>query len=65
MRSLVQISVSQYVAGRFGARPRLKRQLTEADRNFIDLHASHYVQYAERYREEMGNISVDDDDVPF
>jgi hypothetical protein len=29
MRSLVQISVSQYVAGRFGARPRLKRQLTE------------------------------------
>jgi carbonic anhydrase/acetyltransferase-like protein (isoleucine patch superfamily) len=48
-----------------GVPARLKRQLTEADRNSIDLHASHYVQYAERYREEMGNITVDDDDVPF
>ena len=32
-----------------GAPARLKRQLTEADRNFIDLHAAHYVQYREQY----------------
>jgi len=32
-----------------GAPARLKRQLTEADRNFIDLHAAHYVHYREQY----------------
>ena len=47
-----------------GAPARLKRQLTEADQNFIDLHASHYVQYAERYL-SMLDTSVDDDDIPF
>jgi carbonic anhydrase/acetyltransferase-like protein (isoleucine patch superfamily) len=47
-----------------GAPARLKRQLTEADQNFIDLHASHYVQYTERYLEEMRNLA-DDDDIPF
>ena len=47
-----------------GVPARLKRQLTESDRNFIDLHASHYVQYAERYL-SMLDTSVDDDDIPF
>jgi hypothetical protein len=29
-----------------------------------NLHASHYVQYAERYLDEMRNLP-DDDDIPF
>jgi carbonic anhydrase/acetyltransferase-like protein (isoleucine patch superfamily) len=37
-----------------GVPARLKRQLTEADRGFIDLHAAHYVQYRERYLAELG-----------
>jgi len=37
-----------------GAPARLKRQLTEADRNFIDLHAAHYLQYRERYSAKLG-----------
>jgi len=32
-----------------GIPARLKRKLTEADLQFIDLHAAHYVQYRERY----------------
>jgi len=32
-----------------GAPARLKRQLTEDDRTFIDLHAAHYLHYRERY----------------
>jgi carbonic anhydrase/acetyltransferase-like protein (isoleucine patch superfamily) len=38
-----------------GAPARLKRQLTEADRSFIDLHAVHYLQYRERYLSELGS----------
>lgn len=37
-----------------GAPARLKRQLTEADRGFIDLHAAHYLQYRERYLSGQG-----------
>ena len=37
-----------------GAPARLKRQLTEADRGFIDLHAAHYLEYRERYLSEFG-----------
>jgi len=32
-----------------GAPARLKRQLTEDDRAFIDLHAAHYLHYREQY----------------
>jgi carbonic anhydrase/acetyltransferase-like protein (isoleucine patch superfamily) len=37
-----------------GAPARLKRQLTEEDRGFIDRHAAHYLQYRERYLSELG-----------
>ncbi len=37
-----------------GVPARLKRQLTEADRGFIDIHAAHYLQYKENYLAELG-----------
>jgi len=47
-----------------GVPARLKRQLSEADRNFIDLHGKHYLQYRERYLSEL--VEGDDDiEVPF
>lgn len=36
-----------------GVPARLRRQLTEADRGFIDIHAAHYLQYRERYLSEL------------
>jgi carbonic anhydrase/acetyltransferase-like protein (isoleucine patch superfamily) len=47
-----------------GVPARLKRQLTEADRNFIDVHGKHYLQYRERYLSELV-VDEDDFDVPF
>jgi carbonic anhydrase/acetyltransferase-like protein (isoleucine patch superfamily) len=37
-----------------GAPARFKRQLTDGDRVFIDLHATHYLQYKENYLAELG-----------
>jgi len=37
-----------------GVPARLKRQLTDADRGFIDIHATHYVHYKENYLAELG-----------
>ncbi len=37
-----------------GAPARFQRQLTEADRAFIDLHATHYLQHKENYLAELG-----------
>ena len=37
-----------------GMPARFKRQLSEADRAFIDLHATHYLQYKEVYLGERG-----------
>ncbi len=37
-----------------GVPARFQRQLTEADRGFIDLHATHYLQYKESYLAELG-----------
>jgi len=36
-----------------GVPARLKRQLTDADRGFIDLHAAHYLQYKDSYLAEF------------
>jgi carbonic anhydrase/acetyltransferase-like protein (isoleucine patch superfamily) len=38
-----------------GAPARLRRQLTEADRGFIDVHAAHYLQYKENYLAELAS----------
>lgn len=35
-----------------GSPARLRRQLTDADRGFIDIHAAHYLQYKETYLAE-------------
>jgi hypothetical protein len=32
-----------------GSPARFKRQLVDADRAFIDMHASHYLEYKENY----------------
>jgi carbonic anhydrase/acetyltransferase-like protein (isoleucine patch superfamily) len=37
-----------------GVPARLKRRLTDADRGFIDIHATHYLQYKESYLAELG-----------
>jgi len=37
-----------------GVPARLKRQLAEADRGFIDIHAAHYLQYKESYLAAFG-----------
>jgi carbonic anhydrase/acetyltransferase-like protein (isoleucine patch superfamily) len=47
-----------------GVPARLKRRLTEADRNFIDLHAAHYLQYKERYLAEL-SIFGENGEIPF
>ena len=38
-----------------GVPARFQRQLTEADRLFIDAHATHYLQYKENYLAEQAN----------
>ena len=38
-----------------GTPARLKRQVTEADRGLIDIHAAHYLQYRERYLSDLGH----------
>ena len=37
-----------------GVPARFQRQLSDADRGFIDLHAEHYLQYKENYLAELG-----------
>lgn len=37
-----------------GVPARFQRQLTEADRAYIDTHATHYLQYKENYLVELG-----------
>ncbi len=41
-----------------GAPARFKRQLTDADRIFIDAHATHYLEYKERYLAERSSGRV-------
>ena len=41
-----------------GVPARFQRQLTEADRGFIDIHAAHYLQYKESYLAELGKKAV-------
>ena len=37
-----------------GVPARFQRQLTDSDRRFIDMHATHYLQYKENYLAESG-----------
>jgi carbonic anhydrase/acetyltransferase-like protein (isoleucine patch superfamily) len=41
-----------------GVPARFQRQLTEADRLFIDAHATHYLQYKENYLAELAKSQV-------
>lgn len=41
-----------------GSPARFQRQLTEADRPFIDMHAAHYLEYKEIYLAERGKNVV-------
>jgi carbonic anhydrase/acetyltransferase-like protein (isoleucine patch superfamily) len=47
-----------------GVPARLKRGLTEADRSFINLHATHYLKYGERYLSEL-SIFGENGEIPF